>query len=92
MGMLMPGIGEVLEAEPAVFPTPVAPGMPGVWRCPGPGVMAPAPVDEECDGWPHELRSPSAPAVARAATASPAAVRDRRPAVRKFRYMVSVPH
>ncbi|GGJ55948.1 hypothetical protein GCM10010121_078150 [Streptomyces brasiliensis] len=31
MGMLMLGIGEAPEAEPAVFPGPVAPGMPAVW-------------------------------------------------------------
>ncbi|MFI8236538.1 hypothetical protein ACIF83_04625 [Streptomyces sp. NPDC085866] len=31
MGMLMPGIGEEPGAEPAVFPGPVAPGMPAVW-------------------------------------------------------------
>ncbi|GGU52948.1 hypothetical protein GCM10010211_16920 [Streptomyces albospinus] len=31
MGMLMLGIGEASEAEPAAFPDPVAPGMPAVW-------------------------------------------------------------
>ncbi|GAA5032481.1 hypothetical protein GCM10023335_75050 [Streptomyces siamensis] len=32
MGMLMLGIGEAPGAEPAVFPGPVAPGIPAV-RC-----------------------------------------------------------
>ncbi|MFB7509542.1 hypothetical protein [Streptomyces broussonetiae] len=31
MGMLMLGIGEAPGAEPAAFPDPVAPGIPGVW-------------------------------------------------------------
>jgi hypothetical protein len=31
MGMLMLGIGEVPGAEPAVFPGPVAPGIPAIW-------------------------------------------------------------
>jgi hypothetical protein len=31
MGMLMLGIGVVPGAEPAVFPGPVAPGIPAIW-------------------------------------------------------------
>ncbi|GGV13695.1 hypothetical protein GCM10010260_60800 [Streptomyces filipinensis] len=31
MGMLMLGIGEAPGAEPAVFPGPVAPGIPAAW-------------------------------------------------------------
>ncbi|MFJ3251039.1 hypothetical protein ACIQ8G_35205, partial [Streptomyces sp. NPDC094154] len=92
MGILMLGMGEAPGAEPAAFPGPEAPGMPAVWCWPCPGVMAPAPVGEECDDWPHALRSPSAPAVATVATASPAAARDRRPGVRRCGYMLFVPH
>ncbi|KOG62549.1 hypothetical protein ADK77_27555 [Streptomyces antibioticus] len=91
MGMLMLGMAEAPGAEPAAPPGPVAPGIPAIRCWPGPGVRAPALVAGDCDDWPQALRSPRAPPVVTMTAAIPAAARDRRPGVRRFRYMVSVP-